>query len=214
MMSIDLRRLYYGATAFLVFLVAFFAAQTVADQVLRLIVVSSVPMSERNSMQAQPVVMEAPHATPRPVGTPGPPPTLSPEQRAAEEQTERARLEDYELRSAKEGVVSSLAMVLVALPIWVFHWRRWRALTRTQSPLSFQLYVHALMLITMITAVVRGGGAVSALLKLPIGAADFSSRYASLTFVQDLVGSLLGALIALLAWWYHWAMVRTEREER
>jgi uncharacterized membrane protein YhaH (DUF805 family) len=214
MMSIDLRRLYYGATAFLVFLVAFFAAQTLADQVLRLVVVSSVPMSERNSMQAQPVVMEAPPATPGPVGAPVPPPTLSPEQRAAEEQKERARLEDYELRSAKEGVVSSLAMVLVALPIWFFHWRRWHALTRTQSPLSFRLYVHALMLITIITAVVRGGGAVSALLKLPIGAADFSSRYASLTFVQDLVGSLLGALIALLAWWYHWAMVRTEREER
>jgi hypothetical protein len=214
MMGIDLRRLYYGATAFLVFLVAFFAAQTVADQVLRLVVVSSVPMSERNSMQAQPVVMEAPPATPRPVGTPVPPPTLSPEQRAAEEQTERARLEDYELRSAKEGVVSSLAMVLVALPIWVFHWRRWRALTRAQSPLLFRLYVYALMLIAMITAVVRGGGAVSALLKLPIGAADFSSRYASLTFVQELASGLVGALVALLAWWYHWAMVRTEREER
>ncbi len=69
------------------------------------------------------------------------------------------------------------------------------------------------MLVTLLTAVVRGGGAVSACVKPLIGAVDFSSRYASLTFAQDLATSLLGALVALLAWWYHWAMVRTEREE-
>jgi hypothetical protein len=214
-MGIDLKRLYYGATAFLVFLVAFFAAQSFTDQALRWIVVSNVPMQERYPMEVLPPPVLTPPATVAVVAAPGQPtpvpqPTLLPEQREAIQQKERARMEDSELRSAKEGIASSLAILLVALPIWFFHWRRWRTLTETESAQLFRLYVYALMLITLITAVVRGAGVVGAIVKSLLGAVDFSSRYASLTLAQDLAGGLLGALVALLAWWYHSAMVRAE----
>ncbi len=211
-MAIDLKRLYYGATAFLVFLIAFYAAQALSDQVLRLVVVSSVSLRERYPMEALPVVMLTPPAPVVVAGqpTPIPAPTLSPEQIEEMQQKERARMEDFDLRIAKESVASSVAIVLVALPIWFFHWRRWRTLTQSQAPQLFRLYVYAVMLIVLMTAVVRGGMAVGAAVKSLLGTIDFSWRYASFTFVQDLASGLLGALIALLAWWYHWATVRAD----
>ena len=211
-MGIDLKRLYYGATAFLVFLVAFFAAQSFTDQALRWIVVSNVPMQERYPMEVLPPPVLTPPATVAVVApgqpTPVPQPTLSPEQRETIQQKERARTEDFELRSAKEGVASSLAIVLVALPIWWFHWRRWRALTQTDSAQLFRVYVYALMLITLITTVVRGAGVVGAIVKFLLGVVDFSSGYATFAFARELTGGITGALIALLAWWYHWSAVR------
>ena len=165
MFDLDLKRLYYGATAFFVFLVIFFAAQVLLDNVLRLWVVSNVPIEERQPVPVPETLPPPPLATPPPVAVvvaPGqptpaptslPPPTMTPEQRALVQEKERARLEDWELRSAKESVASSLAIVLVALPVWLWHWRRWRALTQTESAQLFRLYVYALMLITLVTAV-------------------------------------------------------------
>lgn len=215
MFNLDLKRLYYGATAFLVFLVAFFSAQVLSDSVLRLMVVSSVPLAERQPPILTPL---APPPTAAPVAgvsqpTPVPEATLTPEQRAQVQELERARLEDWELRSAKESVASSLAIVLVALPVWFWHWRRWRALTQIESAQLFRLYVYALMLIALVTAVSRGASAIGKVLTWLLGIADFSTRFAALTFAQELIGGIVGALIALLAWWYHWATVRGEREE-
>lgn len=219
-MGIDLERLYYGATAFLVFLVAFFAAQRLSDETWHLLLVSSVPMDERRLL---PVVSPPPATTPPPAAitpvvapnrpTPVPQPTLSSEQWEEIQRKERARLEDFELRSAKESVASSLAIVLVALPIWYFHWRRWRAMTQTVSVQLFRLYVYALMLITLIVAVLRGGSAIGKVVGLLLGVVDFSTRYASLSFAHELTDGVVGALIALLAWWYHRATVRAEGKE-
>ncbi len=211
MFDLDLKRLYYGATAFLVFLFAFFAVQLLADSVLRLMVVSSVPWEERQP----PIPTPLPTLTPVVVThqpTPVPEPTLTPEQRAQIEEMERARVEDWELRGNKESVASSLAIVLVALPVWFWHWRRWRTLTQTQSAQLFRLYVYALMLIALVTAVIRGASAIGKVLTWLLGVADLSTRYATLTFTREFIGSILGALIALLAWWYHWINVRGENE--
>lgn len=217
MFDLDLKKLYYGATAFLVFLVAFLSLQTLTDNVLRLIVVSNVPFEERRPPMPVPTLLPPPTAAPvagthQP--TPVPEATLTPEQRALLEEKERAQLEDWELRAAKEGVASSLAIVLVALPVWVWHWRRWRALTRTESVQFFRLYVFALMLVALVTAVFRGASAVSKIVTWLLGVADLATRFATLTFAQEFIGSVVGALIALLAWWYHWTNVRGEREVR
>lgn len=216
MFDLDLKRLYYGATAFLVFLVAFLSLQTLTDNVLRLIVVSNVSFEER---RPGPVPILPPPPTAAPVAgthqpTPVPEATLTPEQRALLEEKERVQLEDWELRTAKEGVASSLAIVLVALPVWFWHWRRWRALTQTESVQFFRLYVYALMLVALVTTVFRGASAVSKIVTWFLGAADLSTRFATLTFAQEFIGSVIGALIALLAWWYHWTSVRGEREVR
>lgn len=212
-MKIDLKRLYYGVTAFLIFLVAFFTAEILIDQTVHLVGVSNVPFSERYPMGGLPPFTMTPPATPEPVvlvgqPTPVPAPTLSPEQRQSLQQTE-----DNELRSTKEGVASSLAVVLVALPIWIFHWRRWRRLTETESAQPFRAYVYALMLITLMTAVGRGAGVVGAVVKSLFGTIDFSSGAASFTFAQDVTSGLLGSLLALVAWGYHRAAVRGEREK-
>ncbi len=217
-MKIDLEQLYYGATAFLVFLVAFSAAQTLADSVLRLIMVSSVPLEERQQSLPIPAPTLMPPATTAPLVAPGQPTpipeaTLTPEQREAMQRKERARMEDFELRGVKEGVAWSLAILLIALPIWWFHWQRWRALTQTESAFFF-LHIYSVMLITLILAVVRSGGAVGAIIQWLLGVADTSTRYSALAPAQNLVGNTLGALIALIAWGYHWRSVREEREEK
>jgi len=217
MFDLDLKRLYYGATAFLVFLVAFLTAQTLVDGVLRLMVVSNVPLEKRRPPPV-PVPTPPPPPTAAPVAgtnqpTPVPEATLTPEQRAQIEERDRARLEDWELRSAKESVASSLAIVLVALPVWFWHWRRWRTLTQTQSAQLFRLYVYALMLVALVTVVFRGASAIGKVLMWLLGIADLSTRFATLTFTQEFIGSVVGALIALLAWWYHWRNVRGEGEE-
>lgn len=215
MFDLDLKRLYYGATAFLVFLVAFLSAQTLTDSVLRLSVVSNVSFEERRPPMPIPTLPPPPTAAPvadthQP--TPVPEATLTPEQREAMQQMAQVLAEDWELRSAKGSVASSLAIVLVALPVWFWYWRRWRVLTQTQSAQLFRMYVYALMLVALVTAVFRGASAIGKVLMWLLGIADLSTRFAALTFAQELVGSILGGLIALLAWWYHWAIVRDESE--
>lgn len=215
MFDLDLKRLYYGATAFLVFLVAFLSLQTLTDSVLRLIVVSNVSFEERRPPMPVPTRLPPPTAVPvagtnQP--TPVPEATLTPEQRALMEEKARVLAEDWELRSAKQSVASSLAIVLVALPVWFWHWRRWRALTQTESVQFFRLYVYALMLVALVTAVFRGASAISKIVTGILGVADLSTRFATLTFAQEFIGSVVGALIALLAWWYHWTNVGGKRE--
>jgi ABC-type nickel/cobalt efflux system permease component RcnA len=68
------------------------------------------------------------------------------------------------------------------------------------------------MLIALVTAVFRGASAIGKVLTWLLGVADLSTRYATLTFTREFIGSILGALIALLAWWYHWINVRGENE--
>lgn len=214
MFSLDLKRLYYGAVAFLIFLIAFFATQVLATSLLRLPVISSVPLEERQPPIPTPL---APPTTAVPVAvdqhlpTPVPTATLTPEQQALVQETERVQ-EDWALHSAKESVASSLAIVLVTLPVWFWHWRRWRALTRTELAQFFRLYVYALMLVALVTAIVHAASALGKVLTWLLGIADLATRFATLTFAQELVGNLLGALIAGLAWWYHWTNVRGENE--
>lgn len=210
MFSFDLRRLYYGAVAFLVFVLAFLTAQSLIDGVLRLVVASNVPLAERSG---PPPPIPTPLPPPTPVAvvgqpTPVPEATLTPDQRALHEDKERARMPDWELYNAKASLASTLAIVLVSTPLWWWHWRRWRAATRTGWAQFFRLYGYAVMLVALVTAVFRSAGAIGKIVLWLLGVADLSTRLAMLTFVREFVAGVLGALLALLAWWYHWVQVR------
>ncbi|MCX7840282.1 MAG: DUF5671 domain-containing protein [Anaerolineae bacterium] len=214
MFSFDLKRLYYGAVAFLVFLVAFFAAQMLASSLVRLPILASVPFEERHP--PVPTPLPPPPATAVPMaGTPAPPPaavaTVTPEQPVPVQEKELTR-EDWELRWAKESVASTLAIVLVALPVWWWHWRRWRALTRSESAQFFRLYVYAMMLIALVVAIGHSASALGKVFTWLLGITDFTTRHTQLVFTQELVSSIVNALIALLAWWYHWSNVRENTE--
>lgn len=106
----------------------------------------------------------------------------------------------------------SLAIVLIALPMWWWHWRRWRALTQIEAPFFFRLYVYVLMLLLLIAAVLYGASALGKVFMWLWGITDFTTRIARLTFAQESGISIINALIALLAWWYHGTHVRSKTE--
>lgn len=212
MFLLDLRRLYYGAVAFLVFLIAFFSMQVLTNNLVRLPLIVSVPFEERHP--PVPTPLPPPPVTAVPVaGTPVPAPTatLTPERQTLQE-PEPVR-EDWELRGIKESIASGLAIVLVALPVWWWHWRRWRALTRIEATQWFRLYVYALMLTALVVAILHSASALGKVLAWLLGIADFTTRYTQIAFTQELASSVVNALIALLAWWYHWNNVRDENTQ-
>lgn len=213
MFSFDLKRLYYGAVAFLVFLVAFFAAQMLASSLVRLPILASVPFEERHPPVPTPLPPPPVTAVPM-AGTPVPPSavaTVTPEPQVLVQEKELTR-EDWELHWAKERVASTLAIVLVALPVWWWHWRRWRALTRIESAQFFRLYVYAMMLIALVVAIGHSASALGKVFTWLLGITDFTTRYTQLVFTQELVSSVVNALIAMLTWWYHWSNVRESTE--
>lgn len=213
MFSLDLRRLYYGAVAFLVFLIAFFSIQVLTNNLVRLPLIASVPFEERHP--PVPTPLPPPPITAVPVaGTPVPAPTatLTPEQQTFVQEPEPLR-EDWELRGIKESIASGLAIVLVALPVWWWHWRRWRALTRIEATQWFRLYVYALMLMALVVAILHSASALGKVLAWLLGITDFTTRYAQIAFTQELASSVVNALIALFAWWYHWNNVRDENTQ-
>jgi hypothetical protein len=170
-MKIDLKRLYYGVTAFLVFLVLFFSAETFFDRAADLAYLGAIPPSERVEQSFTP-----------------PPPVQQ---------------EDLQLRSTKEQVAGALATILVALPIWWFHWMRWRAVAENDAPTAFRLSVYALMVITLITAMVRAAGVLGKLFEFWLGLTPVTNSASAFSLNKDLAGGIIGALIALAAWVYH-----------
>lgn len=216
MFSLDLRRLYYGAVAFLVFLIAFFSMQILTNNLVRLPLIASVPFEERHPpiptpLPAPPITAVPMAATP--VATPTARATLTPEPQTIVPEPEHWR-EDWELRSTKESIASGLAIVLVALPVWWWHWRRWRALTRIEATQLFRLYVYALMLMALVVAILHSASALGKVLAWLLGIADLTTRYTHIAFTQALGSSVVNALIAVLAWWYHWSNVREENTQQ
>jgi hypothetical protein len=171
-MKIDLKRLYYGVTAFLVFLVLFISAETFFDQVADLSYYGTFPPAQRVEQ------------------------TLAP-------QPPEVQQEDFQLRSAKEQVAGTLATILVALPIWWFHWKRWRAVAEKDAPTAFKLSVYALMIITLITAMARAAGVLGKLFEFGLGLTPITDSASAFSLTKDLASGIIGALIALAAWGYH-----------
>ena len=115
----------------------------------------------------------------------------------------RSSTDAWELQYAKKEVAASAALVIVAFPIWWFHWRRWRALAETATPRLFRLYIYALMVITLVTLIYRGADALAKLFQVPLGLVSFDSGFLIWEVIKDAVRRALDALIAFAAWAYH-----------
>lgn len=191
----NLKRLYFAATAFVVFLIAFVSAQACLDGVVRLVSFSLVPFEQRRESR-ETIVIPAPMSESTAVPTPLPAvPKPLPE-------------EDWELRSAKEQVATSVAALLVALPIWWLHWRRFGQLSRERAgDLLYKVYNYLLMVISLIAVVIRGGVAIGQVARALLGLIQLDRLGEQLQFVNDLTGAALGTVLAIGVWYYHWRTV-------
>jgi len=123
--------------------------------------------------------------------------------------------EDTELRIAKEEVATSLAVMLLALPVWYFHWRRYRQLAHeNQAFLLYEVYGYTLMAIALITMVVAGGIVLAQVFRAIMGVLDLSSKYAQLKMGHEVVGMFLIVGWAFVFWYYHWRNMETVSERQ
>ena len=202
-MSFDLKRVYFSVTAFVVLLVAFIAAIGVFASASALVVLSTTPFEQRYPPGYLP---EAPVA-PAPQGQ-SQKPTPSAGSPSPAVPVKQGVFDDWELTNAREGLANSLATVLLALPIWYFHWQRYRRLARErQAFLMFRVYGYAFMVVALVTVIISGGNVLTQLFRAVMGVLDLATRYAQLNLLHQTVGSLLAVGWALLWWRYHWRMV-------
>jgi hypothetical protein len=202
-MGFDLKRVYFSVTAFVVLLVAFFAAIGVFASASAWVVLSTTPFEQRYppGYALQPPTAVAQGQAERPA----PPADGAPAQAVP---AKPVAVEDWEFSNAREGLANSLATVLLALPIWYFHWLRYRRLAHErQAFLMYRIYGYAFMVIALVTVIIAGGNVLAQLLRAMLGALDLATRYAQLTLIHQTVGSLLGVGWALLWWRYHWRAV-------
>ncbi len=107
-------------------------------------------------------------------------------------------------RFARQQLASTLAAVLVTLPVWWFHWRAARRRSFAQRAfLGHRLYLYAVMVIALIAAVVSGAQAASRLLEWLLGAVDWSQANAAANFWKGALASGIDSLVALGLWTYH-----------
>jgi hypothetical protein len=197
-MGFDLRRVYFSVTAFVVLLVVGVFASASA-----LVVLSTTPFEQRYP----------PNYAPQPTfaGAQGQAEVPAPPQTGGSAQAVPVKpgiQDDWDLNNAREGLANSLATVLLALPIWYFHWRRYRRLAQErQAYLMYRIYGYAFMVIALVTVIVAGGNVLTQLFRALLGSVDLATRYAQLTLIHQTVGSLLAVGWALLWWRYHWRVV-------
>ena len=99
-------------------------------------------------------------------------------------------MEDWELRGAREQLATSLAAIMVALPIWAFHWRRFRRLAaEANAYLLYRIYAYAAMVVTLVTMIMAGGDLLRQPLLAALGGLDLSTLYARLSLTRGVVGS-------------------------
>jgi hypothetical protein len=107
-----------------------------------------------------------------------------------------------------QQIAGALGMLLVAMPVWWLHWRdaRRRALA-TKRLLALRIYLYAVTVTALVTAVIVGGIAVSEIIKALFGLVDFSSADSARMFWKDELTAVVNLLTALLVWFYHWRTV-------
>lgn len=202
-MGFDLKRVYFSVTAFVVLLVAFFSALEAFGAASQWVVLSTTPFEQRYppGYLAQPLVAPvAKGQMEQPTPPPGAPAQAVP--------VKQGVINDWELTNAKERLANSLAILALALPIWYFHWQRYRRLARErQAYLMYRVYGYAFMVIALVAVIISGGAVLTQLLRALLGALDLTTRYAQLNLIHQTIGSLLGVGWALLWWRYHWCMV-------
>ena len=208
-MGFDLKRTYFSLASFVVLMVAFVAGLGLIGALASVVVLSPVPFAERYPPGSPDRPAEPPQSS------------VSGGAQAAQSGTAAAvpvqggvekpfLVEDWELRGARGQLATSLAAVIVALPIWAFHWRRFRRLAADGSAyLLHRVYGYAVMVVTLVTMIVSGADVLRQPLLAMLGALDLSTRYAQLSLTRGVLGSVLGLAWATLVWWYHWRVVET-----
>ncbi len=209
-MTFDLKRTYFGITAFVVLMMAFVSGLSFLSAGSTMVILSTVPFEQRYPPGYPPqAVMPPAPAAPSGTSAATPAPQLEPPYPAKE-----GPMEDWELRNAKEQVATSLAAMILAFPIWYFHWRRYRQLAYEKKAfLLYRIYGYAFMVIALITMIVAGGMVLSQGIRAILGVLDLSTKYAQLNLAHQIVGSLLGVGWAFLFWYYHWRIVESVPEE-
>jgi hypothetical protein len=201
-MSFDLRRTYLGVTSFIVLMVVFFTGIATLNTLSTIVVLAPVPFADRvppgYTAQAYGVaIAPAPAvtdtATPAPAQLMPPPPDKI------------GAIQDWEVNNAREQTATSVAALLVAAPIWLFHWRRFRKAAAEQNAyLMYRVYAYATMTVALIAMIIAGGDLLGQPLLALLGAADLSGRYAQLQFIYRALGSGLSLVWAIGFWLYHW----------
>ena len=213
-MGFDLKRTYFSLTAFVVLLVAFISGLSLLSGASAVAFLAPVPFEDRYPPGYPPVEVPVPPMaasgqatpTPAPAVTSAPGPTVP-------YAGKPVQMDDWELRSAREQVAMTLAAVIVALPIWWFHWRRYRRLAQDkQAFVMYRVYAYAFMVVALITMIVAGGNLLGQVFRALLGVADLSTRYAQVNLAHQAVGSGLGVVWAFLFWVYHWHVVETVPE--
>ncbi len=206
-MGFDLKRTYFGLASFVVLMVAFVAGLMLTSGVSSLVVLAPVPFTDRvppgyTAAAYGVAIAPAPEVTGTVTPVPGqikpPPPAVV------------GPIDDWELRNAREQTAASLATLLVALPIWAFHWRRFQRLVSDERAyLLYRVYAYAAMVVTLVTMIVTGADVLRQPLLMLVGALDLSTRYAQLSLLRGVLGSALGLVWATVVWWFHWRVVET-----
>ncbi len=108
----------------------------------------------------------------------------------------------------RQQIAETFGTILIALPVWWLHWRaaRRRALV-TKRLLALRIYLYAVTVIALVTAVIVGGVAVSEIIKALFGLVDFSGADSARMFWKDELTTVVNLLTAVLVWNYHWRTV-------
>lgn len=118
-------------------------------------------------------------------------------------------------RYVRERIAQTGALVLVALPVWLFHWRGSRRLAFAKRAFfSYRLYLYGVMTMALIAALVWGGMLLAKLLGLALGTVDWTIEREGRLFWKDALSAAANLLVALGLWAYHWRLVeRVPAEE-
>lgn len=179
--NLDLQAVYLFAVALVSLLIALFSAFGLVDTAASFAFQTYLPT-------------EAVPAKPPAEGTT---PTPTPEE-------ERFRQDQLRGRFIREQLAQQLALVVVTLPVWWFHWRgaRQRAYQR-QALLGLRLYLYLVMIVALVSAVVNGGQALGQLFQWLLGTVDWTDPRAAAEFGKAVTGAAINSLLALAVWTYH-----------
>lgn len=184
-LSIDLQAIYLFVVALVSLLILLFGAFSLVDTGTSLVFQTYLPP-------------EVVPARPLPEGTTAPPtPTPTPEE-------ERFRQDQQRGRFVREQLAQEMAILVVTLPVWWFHWRaaRQRAFQRGAF-LGLRLYLYLVMVVALVASVINGAQALGQLFQWLLGTVDWSEAQAAQQFGKGVMTAAVNSLVALGVWTYH-----------
>jgi len=107
----------------------------------------------------------------------------------------------------REVTVQSAALGVIALPVWLFCWRRARHMALQEGSLLFhRVYLYAAMIIAFVAGMVMGAKLISQPLRLLLGIARWTVPSGRHSLLHETITGGVNALIAFGVWFYHWRL--------